>query len=80
MKTYELFVKTDCRFCKKAVDLISLKRLPFVVTVCDKNPEYLEEIKQLYGWPTVPLILENEDGKSKVIGGCDELEDLLLHG
>lgn len=81
MKTYQIYAKTDCDFCKKAVDLLSIKELPFIVTVCDKNPTYLESVKQLYNWPTVPLIIryEEEEGKieEKFIGGFSELEAAL---
>lgn len=77
MKAYEIFVKTDCNFCKKAVDMLSMKHIPFIVTVCDKNPEYLEAIKKQYNWQTVPIVIEFEDDNRKVIGGYDELEALL---
>lgn len=81
MKSFELFIKTDCKFCKKAVDLLSLKGSPFIVTVCDKNPDYLETVKKLYGWETVPLILssENDGSPLKLVGGCNELEEMLLN-
>ena len=80
MKSYELYIKTDCKFCKKAIDLLSLKGVPFVAIVCDKDPIYLEAKKQDYGWPTVPIVIEQNDAEKKVIGGCDELEKELLNG
>ena len=46
MKTYELYVKLDCTFCKQAIDLLSMKKIPFVATIVDKDPQYLEKIKE----------------------------------
>ena len=77
MKTFELFVKTDCPYCKKAVNLLSLKGWKFVVTVVDKNPEFLERTKETWNWPTVPIILSELDGAKSLLGGCAELETLL---
>jgi len=81
MKAYEIIAKTDCKFCKKAINLLEIKGYPFVVTVVDKNPAFLEEIKTKWNWQTVPVILESdENNQFKLIGGCAELEQILLKG
>lgn len=77
MKTYEVYVKTDCNFCKKAVDLLSTKQVPFIVTVCDKNPDYLDNMKKIHNWETVPIIFVVENDTTKLVGGFDELEKVL---
>lgn len=77
---FEVYVKMDCKFCKKAVDLLSLKGVPFTVTVCDKDPVYLDEMKANFGWPTVPIIVGQTSAQKEVIGGSTELETVLLNG
>ena len=76
---YEVFIKTDCEICKKTVDLLSQKKISFVVTVTDKNPEFLETLKLKNNWPTVPIIFETkfEGGSSQLIGGFSELLEKL---
>ena len=77
MKSYELYIKTDCSYCKKAVEFLSQKELPFVVTVVDKDPEYLERVKKLYTCTTVPIVLECEGEEKTLIGGFSDLEEHL---
>ena len=78
MKEFILFVKTDCQYCKKAINLLSLKNWPFIVTVVDKNAAFLEKTKLKWEWNTVPIIISNVDGKEELLGGCAELEVLLM--
>ncbi len=79
MKTYKLIIKTDCPFCKNAVELLVKKEIPFVVTVTDKNPSFLQKQKDKWNWTTIPIVLEeNEETEAEtLIGGFAELEDLL---
>jgi glutaredoxin len=77
MKTYELYIKMDCEFCRKAVSLLESKNIPFVVTVCDKDPEYLQYQKEFLGWNTVPIVVEQNEVQKQLIGGYEELERLL---
>lgn len=75
MKYYQLYVKTDCPFCKKALDKLEELDKMVVVTVLDRAPEELvETIKTQFQHRTVPIVLEadSELGLRK-IGGCDDL-------
>ena len=76
-KTYSLYVKTDCPFCKRAVSCLEQRNLPFIVIVVDKNLEFLEDIKQQTNHKTVPIILEHSQVGIKLIGGSDDLENYL---
>lgn len=75
---YKVIMKVDCPFCRKAVDLLSEKKLPFVVVVVDNSEEFLQEQKRNYNWPTVPIVLEVDSlGKETLVGGFTELNEKL---
>ena len=77
MKTFEIFAKIDCPYCKKTINLLSLKGWPFVVTIVDKNPEFLEKTKETWNWPTLPIVIVSQDGNKTLLGGASELEDFI---
>jgi len=75
---YTVYSLTDCGFCKKAINLLSEKNIPFLVVVMDKNPEFIDKIKQDMRMTTVPIVIQQlEMGTIKIIGGSDELEKHL---
>lgn len=76
-KTYSVYVKTDCPFCKRAVSSLEQRNLPFIVIVTDKNLQFLEEIKQQTNHKTVPIVLEHSEMGIRLIGGSDDLENYL---
>lgn len=77
-KFFTVYSITDCPFCKKAIDLLSQKKLSFIVVVMDKNPEFIEKIKMDMKHNTVPIVIEHLSiGEIKVIGGSDDLENYL---
>lgn len=76
-KNYSVYAKTDCPFCKRAVSSLEEKNLPFIVIVTDKNPEFLEEIKNQTNHKTVPIILEHSESGIRLIGGSDDLQNYL---
>ena len=77
-KFFTVYTKTDCSFCKKAVSLLDERKLPFIVVVMDKNPEFLEKVKKDMKHDTVPIVIEHINiAETKVIGGSDNLEAYL---
>lgn len=77
-RTFTVYALTDCPFCKKAINLLSEKRLPFLVVIMDKNPEFVEKVKQDMQMKTVPIVVEHTtSGMLKVIGGSDSLDNYL---
>jgi hypothetical protein len=52
-----------------------MKKIPFVATIVDKDPQYLEKIKEKWSWMTVPIVIENELGETKLVGGFSELQE-----
>lgn len=75
---FTVYSITDCKFCKKAVELLDNKKLNFIVVVMDKNPEFIQKIKEDMKMTTVPIILEHLTiGEIRIIGGSDDLENYL---
>lgn len=75
---FTVYSLTDCEFCKKAINLLDKKQLPFVVVILDKNLEFLQKVKDDMKRQTVPIILEHVDQLgARIIGGSDDLENYL---
>lgn len=74
---FTVYSKTDCNYCKKAISLLDERKARFLVVVMDKNPEFIEKVKQDMNMTTVPIIVENLELGARIIGGCDDLEKYL---
>lgn len=75
---FTVYTLTDCVFCKKAINVLDEKGIPFVVVVMDKNPEFVQKVKTDMKKETVPIILEHVDQLgARIIGGSDDLEAYL---
>ena len=70
---YVLYVKQTCPFCIKAQELLEKQDVNFkVVNFSAENQDVLEEIKEAYEWPTVPMIFKIEED-IRLIGGYMDL-------
>jgi glutaredoxin len=77
-KMFTVYALTDCPFCKKAINLLSEKKFPFLVVIMDKNPEFVDNIKRDMQRQTVPIVVEQMPNSTiKIIGGSDDLENYL---
>jgi glutaredoxin 3 len=77
-RQFSIYVLTDCPYCKRAVSLLEEKNYPFILIVMDKNPGFVNQIKQQTGHKTVPIVIEHtQQDNNKLIGGCDNLETYL---
>ena len=75
---YFLWVKHECGWCQKALELLNRKAVSHTVFTCDGHPELLAEAKNNFNWQTVPIVFEVcSDGTAKLIGGFTDLEDHL---
>ncbi len=75
---YVLFVKEECPYCVKAVELLEEKNLSFKKVVFDADQEnVLTEVKDAYDWKTVPMIFYKNGNLVKFIGGYTDLVGLL---
>lgn len=75
---FTVYTLTECQFCKKAISLLDERKIPFVVVVMDKNPEFVQKVKTDMKRQTVPIVLEHVDQLgARIIGGSDDLEAYL---
>ena len=73
-KQYILYIKSKCPFCVRAIDLLRENKVNFKTISFDKRPKVLDEIKEIYSWPTVPMVFENSgDNNYKLVGGYTDL-------
>ena len=75
---YILYVHEDCPFCKKASSLLREKNKNFNTLGLKRRPKVLAELKKIYDWPTVPIIVEQHmyENASTLVGGYT---DLCMH-
>lgn len=70
------FVKTDCNYCEKAVQLlVEMKLTPFIVEV-DQDPDLMHVLKLMTNTSHVPYIFIRE----RFVGGYDDLLEELNNG
>lgn len=77
---FRIYTKADCPYCDMAIRLLAEHQKEFECYSLDKQPELLTEIKNTYGWKTVPVIVEITAGQEKFIGGFTDLKEYLNKG
>ena len=71
---YIVYGKNSCPHCVAAKELLSSKSLPFeYITLEDKTPEFIDDLKQMTGMRSVPIIYYN----NALIGGYSDLKAKL---
>jgi glutaredoxin len=73
---YVIFSKSSCPFCQRAEEVLIDSDLDYHVIDFEASQEkILQEIKQAFDWPTVPMVFEvSKYAKINFIGGCSDLE------
>jgi len=75
---YIVYVRDNCPFCVKAEELLNTKNLNYkIVNFSADQTQLLSEIKDAYGWTTVPMIFRREKNEIEFIGGYTDLEKIL---
>ena len=78
MRSFILFTKEKCNFCKEAVTKLESLKHTYEEIRLNEHPRGLSMIKNLYGWETVPIILEYiSEEKQTFVGGYSDLEEYL---
>ncbi|MEQ9115884.1 MAG: glutaredoxin 3 [Rickettsiales bacterium] len=77
MAKVEIYTKSTCPFCVRAIDLLKRKNIDFKHIEVGNDPEKRAKLEEkANGRHTVPQIFINGKG----IGGCDELYELEESG
>ena len=80
-KKFILYVKKECSFCAKAIAKLRDENIDFKTFLLDWRPLVWDELKDIYGWQTVPMIFEVVDEKTyKLVGGYTDLIECLDPG
>lgn len=71
---YIVYGKASCPYCVSAKELLSQKDLPFeYIDLSGKTPEFIDNLKQMTGMRSVPIIYHN----NVLIGGYTDLKAKL---
>ena len=74
---YTLWIKTDCPFCIAAREEVYKRRVNHTINIMDDNPEKLNELKELWNHPTVPIVVYRDDVVESFVGGYTDLKKWL---
>ena len=78
---YILFIRSECPYCVRAIDLLEKQGKSYdIVNFSSNQKELLQQVKTAYEWSTVPMIFEREKNDIKFIGGYTELAGHLGDG
>ena len=74
---YLVYGISDCPACLRAcADLMELfPEKEYVFIEADFSKTYREQIKKKYNWPTFPIVIQQSDQESVVIGGYEQLKE-----
>ena len=77
--TFLIYGRGSCPYCVRAVDLLDFAGFENHFFDLEDDPEFLNEVKQMYQHKTVPIVvrIDGETGVVNFLGGCSELEEYL---
>jgi len=75
--TYYLYTTAECGFCQRAKELLTEKKLKFVVMELNREHPTLMRLKLEMDWGTVPMIFQIEGRDHKFLGGYTDLLNYL---
>ena len=75
-----VYAVEGCCYCDKLIELLDTKSLSYKPIWLEKDSAVLDQVKEAYGWNTVPIIFKRDNYSFKLIGGYDDLGDLLAKG
>ena len=72
---FAIWIKTECPFCVDARDELFRQKVDHSIYVMDDKPEELENLKNLWGHSTVPVVVLRTGDEEKLIGGYTDLKE-----
>ena len=70
--TYYLYTTAECGFCQRAKELLTEKKLKFVVMELNREHPTLMRLKLEMDWGTVPMIFQIEGRDHKFLNHLGE--------
>ena len=74
---YILYTLSSCPYCVGVKEFLLESKINHTIISMDEKEELLGEIKKLWQWKTVPIVLEKKDTTLRLIGGFDDLRKEL---
>lgn len=74
---YNLYVSVDSIACKKAINFLYSKNIPFIVTVVDRNQEFIQNLKISTNRQNLPIIFKQLKDNLMLIGDEKDLENFI---
>ena len=73
--SYIVYGRSSCPFCVEATQLLDFAGVEYDYFNLEGDREFLQEAKEFYNHPTVPIVLkiDGESGIVRLIGGCSDL-------
>ena len=75
-----VYTVEGCCYCDKLIELLDTKSLSYNPIWLEKDSALLGQVKEAYGWSTVPIVLKRNNNSFKLIGGYDDFKSLLAKG
>jgi len=76
-KHYDVWIKSLCPYCIQAQQLLLAKAQSHTLHVMDHQLDELDNVKNLWNHPTVPLVVFRDGDEEKFIGGYTDLVSWL---
>ena len=74
---YEVYGISDCPACLRACADLMDNDLEYVFVNCDFSKTYRANVKDLFSWPTFPIVTVLDGEDCTVIGGSEQLKHYL---
>ena len=74
---YEVYGISDCPACLRACADLMENDLEYIFVNCDFSKSYRSRIKDVFSWPTFPIVTVLEGEEWTVIGGSEQLKDRI---
>ena len=71
MKKYIIYGRSNCPFCIKIITKLAKANKCFYAHMLEEGSRELEEMKEKWGHPTVPIVIESSETQ-RLVGGCDD--------
>mgnify|MGYP001186674031 CR=1 FL=1 len=81
-KRYYVWGRKSCPFCLAACELLYSKNKLYDFFDHEGDEKFIKRLMDFYDHYTVPVVVESdqETGRTKFIGGYDDLETLMKEG
>tara|TARA_B100000214_G_C23960800_1_gene625153 strand:- start:1971 stop:2228 length:258 start_codon:yes stop_codon:yes gene_type:complete len=74
---YKIYGITDCPSCLNAQALLMELDKQYVFINCDFSETYRNIIKDKFSWSTFPIVVACDHQKNELIGGYEQLLELM---